>query len=181
MVVSQVSLKESCNVIQCAMLWLKMLQFNQNLLISHAPIHQNSPPSRCCPRSRWCQEEHRRWAASKWNLTQENTGNVKLTDSLKQLFVASPAHMLRLHWLNVEDVTPTDNKTSQQGDAEGDSKRNGLNATLVRRVNFSTCHFREHVSHAETNGEGKQQSQLSFNKYIHRNQSGWRWIITITK
>lgn len=164
--VSQVSLKESCDVIQCAMLWLKTLQFNQNLLISH----QNSPPSRCCPRSRWCQEEHRRWAASKWNLTQENTGNVKLTDSLKQLFVASPAHMLRLHWLNVEDVTPTDNKTSQQGDAEGDSKRNGLNATLVRRVNFSTCHFREHVSHAETKRKTTKSAEL---QQMHTQGSVW--------
>lgn len=85
-------------------------------------------------------------------------------------FVASPAHMLRLHWLNVEDVTPTDNKTSQQGDAEGDSKRNGLNATLVRRVNFSTCHFREHVSHAETKRKTTKSAEL---QQMHTQGSVW--------
>lgn len=44
-----------------------------------------------------------------------------------------------------EDVTHTDNKSSQQGDAEGDGEGRGLNTALFSSRNISVRYIREHV------------------------------------
>lgn len=50
-------------------------------------------------------------------------------------------------------MTPTNNEASQQGDAKGDSKGNGLNDTLFRCINASACHVREHICQAKSHRE----------------------------
>lgn len=57
-------------VVLHACLQVQLMKGNNRILFSwHS--EGNSPPNRCCPQSRWCREEHRRLAASKWNLVRE--------------------------------------------------------------------------------------------------------------
>ena len=49
-----------------------------------------------------------------------------------------------------EDVTHTDNKASQQGDAEGDGEGSGLNTALFSSRNISARHIGEDVFQTET-------------------------------